>query len=228
MLSETLKLLDNYDQDFIQSNLVPLISEKRISKIRDCIDYRLKLFHIVCERPYDVHNAFATIRTSEALGIYNVHIVSNKKIKATGKATTQGAKRWVNLRYYCEDQTFFDALPDNCQMIAADFEPTHELDEIPLDKPTCIVLGSEHNGLSETFRERCDYRFKLPMYGMSQSFNLSIAGALILNRLVERYRTEIKPDTSDLDSADKDRLFTQYLIHSIGIDKAKIILKNIK
>lgn len=220
-------LIENHGQEKVISSLLTMIGEQRLERIENCIQQRLKHIHMACEYPYDIHNAFATIRTSEAFGVYNVHIISNDRIKATGKATTQGAKRWVFTNYYSETKQFFDSLPEDMAVAGACLNSTHSIEDLPIDRPICLLFGNEQQGLSEYSLSRCNYRFKLPMYGMSESFNLSIAGALTLSRVVTRYRSLIKPKETDLTHVDQQKLLAHYLIASFGIQRSNIVLKNL-
>lgn len=165
------------------------ISERRKERLEKTVSKRLDGLTIVAEGTHLRHNLSAIIRTAESFGISSVHLISSEKKKMSGAA--KGSERWVNLIIHKNTEQCFEYLKNKgFKLFVADFQnDSYTPETIPIDSPVAIVMGTELVGVSEEARALADGSIIIPMYGLTQSLNVSVASACILQRLSTRMRT---------------------------------------
>lgn len=173
----------------IVDTLTPYVREVRQEKIERLLDGRLPQIQVAIEAPSDPHNAAAVVRTAEALGVVDVHLVASERRALEAKNTTQGAFRWVRTHHHEDLREFLDqdAL-QGVSMYGAWMDAELTVEELPVDRPICVVFGNETRGLSKEARAACAGGFRIPMVGMSESLNLSVSAAITLYGLTSRHR----------------------------------------
>lgn len=175
--------------------LTPYLSENRLSLIEKIIQLRTNHLAIVLEDLFQSHNASAAVRSSECFGIQNIHFIENSNSYQKNHQVDMGSSKWINLhRYNQENQnntkTCLEKLKNqNYQIIGlALSDQSIPLDEINIEKKTALVFGTEETGLSKDALTLCDQTAIIPMYGFTQSFNISVSVALTLQNLNQRLR----------------------------------------
>ena len=155
---------------------------------------RTRHFTIVAEDTYQDHNASALIRNCDCFGIQDLHIIEQHNRYRLAKGMTQGSEKWVDLHYYSEfknnTQTCIDALRDQGYAIIAT-SPHEEdclLNDYDVSKKSAFFFGRENTGLSQEILDQADGFIKIPMFGFSESFNISVSVALLLQSLMIRLR----------------------------------------
>ena len=93
-------------------------------------------------------------------------------------------------------------------------DATHMLDELPIDRPICLLFGNEHAGLSAAAQAACEVRFRIPIYGFAESYNLSVAAALSMHATSSRLRARLGAD-GDLDEAGRELERARYYYRSV-------------
>jgi len=164
------------------------ISEKRRGRLEKTVRNRLDGLTIVAEGTHLRHNLSAIIRTAESFGISTVHLISAEKQKMSGAA--KGAERWVDLIVHNNTEQCFEYLKlQGYQIFVTDFqEDSYTPETAPVDRPVAIVMGTELIGVSEMAKKLSDGSIVIPMYGLTQSLNVSVASACVLQRLSTRMR----------------------------------------
>ena len=217
-----------YGSKNIIEKLTPYLTEERCQRIEKLLDNKIDSISIAVEAPCDIHNATAIVRTSEALGISNVDIVEWEGKQKISSMITRGAQKWTNVNFIKEWDSFIDKIrndPSKPILIGACVERGTPLEEIPLDRPICILLGNENRGLSQRAKEQCDKLYNIPMYGMTESFNLSVAAAMTLYSITNRKRVLMKKN-SDLSQLKREELKAEYYFKSLGTRIAYSCLKS--
>ncbi|HTX18627.1 MAG TPA: RNA methyltransferase [Bacteroidota bacterium] len=158
-------------------------SERRESKIRSVLSRRQPGLTIVMENIHDPHNVSAMLRSADAVGIHEVQLVYTKeKFPRVGKKSSSSANKWVGRRKFPSVRSCYDQLRSEGFLILA----TRLSDEarspyaIDLTSKCAIVFGNEHIGVSDEAASLADGTIKIPMMGMIQSLNVSVACAVIL------------------------------------------------
>jgi len=181
-------------------------------KIERVISGRLKGLACVCENFEKPHNAAAILRTCEALGILNVYIVEEDVPFEPAKGVTQGAEKWIILHRFRRAERAIAALKETGYEIygAVPREGSLSLEELPADRPLALAFGAEATGLSEKFLSACAGTFRIPMWGFSQSLNVSVAAAIALYHCARARRRYLGRE-GDLSSEELSALRARYL-----------------
>lgn len=175
--------------------LNPFITANKREKIEAALAQRTRYLTVVLEDIFQPHNASACLRSCECLGVQDVHIIENRNEYNVNPDVAMGSAKWLSLRRYnrSDNNTLecIERLRAGGYRIVA---TTPNVDsysplDLPLDKPTALLYGTEEIGLSAAALEQADACLKLPMYGFTQSYNISVTVAISLSALVERLRS---------------------------------------
>ncbi len=201
------------------------VTEKRKDRIWDVMSRRLPSFRVACESPTDIHNALAIVRTAESLGVTNISIIDHELKKNEGRGTMQGADVWSDISFHKNLAQFQNEfLPESCSLVGFDPHATLSIDEISVEGSLCFLFGNEHRGLSDEAKKRCDILCKIPMYGMTESYNLSVSAALALYECTERKRRVLE-GKSDVHQEELLSSIVWAYIKTIGPEPALKIAK---
>lgn len=210
---------DKHTRNYMLGHLKEMISEERWQKFHHILDLRTRYLTVVLEDIFQPHNASAVIRTCELMGIQDLHIIENRNIYETNRDIVVGSDKWINMHKYSKSenntlQCFTKLKRKGYKILATTPHKDDSLiTELPLDKKTAIVFGTEGDGLSETAIEHADAFVKIPMYGFTESYNISVSAALCLYELTGRMRREVK--NWQLSQQEKDILLLDYALKSI-------------
>ncbi|HMU43894.1 MAG TPA: RNA methyltransferase [Ignavibacteriaceae bacterium] len=158
-------------------------TENREQKIFRVAASRQFDFNIVLENIHDPHNVSAIFRSCDAVGIPEICLVYNKEqFPRIGKKSSASAFKWVKSKKYKSIAECYNELHDRGFKIYASSitEKSKSLYDLDLSENTAIVLGNEHRGVSSEAQNLADDNFMIPMHGMVQSLNVSVAAAVIL------------------------------------------------
>jgi tRNA (guanosine-2'-O-)-methyltransferase len=203
-----------YPTDRVLDVLSELTSNDRLKRIDDVLDTRLTSLSLGVEDLHHEHNGAACLRTAEGLGIHHVFAaeirnayphpelgerpkVSDKKTRIP-KGITMHAHRWVDLSLLKGDdersagvELVQAAQADGYQVFGAGPRGQFDLLDLPLDKPIMVLFGNEALGLREDTMAACDGVFKIPMYGFTESFNISVSVGMVLEQLGAKIRANL-------------------------------------
>lgn len=176
------------------------ISEPRKLTIEKVLAQRTTFVTVVLEDIFQSQNGSAVIRTCECMGLHEIHIIENKSQYDLNVKVLKGANKWMNLVKYKSNgsnntKICFDHLrAKGYKILATDpGEDGVPIDEIQTDQKLAIVLGNEHSGTSEFALSQADVKVKIPMYGFTESLNISVSAAICLNTLIPKIRTSSLP-----------------------------------
>jgi len=182
---------------------------RRIERIRQVAQSRLGGLTAVLENVRDPHNVSAVLRSAEGFGLRTVHVICPEGKPELSKRVTQGCHKWLDIRYYSDSATCLQQLRgDGFRLYAAEPEGgSRDLRDMEFTRPTALVFGSEHDGLSDEARALCDESFVISMCGFSQSFNVSVAVAISIFWGAQKRREVVgKPsDLSEIEIAQIER-----------------------
>lgn len=185
-MTEQEKLLFHHFSQFV--------SDHKKSFIEKVLSQRTTQVAVVLEDIYQSQNASAVIRTCECMGVQDVHIVENKSKYHLNTRVLKGADRWMNLvRHQVKDvnntETCFNQLRESgYRILVTDPSPDgisiHDIN--PADQKLALVFGNELRGTSPYAIEHGDQKIKIPMYGFTESLNISVSAAICLNSLITK------------------------------------------
>ena len=145
---------------------------------------------VVLEDIFQPHNASAVLRSCDCFGVQDVHVVENHNKYAPNSDVTMGSDKWVDFYKHPDILQTYDQLRRQGYRIIATLP--HENDtlitQLDISQPTALVFGTELTGLSQEAIDHADGYVKVPMYGFTESFNISVCAALSLFYLTERMR----------------------------------------
>ncbi|BCR20665.1 TrmH family RNA methyltransferase [Borrelia miyamotoi] len=170
--------------------LSKFITEQRRDRIEEVLSNRTNYLTLVLEDIFQSQNASATIRTIEILGLSNIHIIETNNKYTLNPDVVLGASKWIDIVKYTCVRAAFDNLRDNGYRIVATSlnNRSVSLEDFPIDNKMAIFFGTELTGLSHEVLENADLHLKIPMYGFTQSYNVSVAVAIVFYSLISRLR----------------------------------------
>lgn len=192
------------------------ISEHKKNFVEQVLEQRTRHITMVLEDIYQSQNASAVIRTCECMGIQDVHIIENASKYTVNRRVLKGSYKWVDLIRHRGKQrnntaACFDTLRANGYTIAAT-DPSPEgvsIHELGVNDKIAIVMGNELHGTSSYALEHADVKINIPMYGFTESLNISVSAAICLNTLIPALR---KSDVNwQLSEAEKDEIRLNWL-----------------
>ena len=200
------------------------VSADRIARIDHVLAHRLQSVAVACEDVFDPHNVAACVRTCEGLGLMDLHWILNRNAVRLTLTVAKSADQWMDFSIHQGTPAAIAALKgQGYQVWVSDLQATQTLNDLELPAKVVVVVGNAKFGISEAMRSAADQRYILPMHGMVQSFNLSVALALTLANLVPRRRRELAlgGQTGDLSTDRLAQVRRKWL--EFGVDRADIV-----
>lgn len=190
-------------------------TEKRTNKIESVVKSRQKSLHVVFENIHDPHNVSAIFRTCDAVGAGSISLVYNTEtFPKIGKKSSASAYKWVEKKKYKTIPECFNALKSDgfkiyVSSISSGARSIYELD---LTKKSAIVFGNEHRGVSKEAEELADVKFIIPMFGMVQSLNVSVAAAVVLYETLRQRLNKGIYNKSEFSDEEIQQLINKWII----------------
>lgn len=172
------------------SFLENILTESRKEKFLKVLQNRTNHFTVAIEDVFQLHNTSAVMRSCEVFGIQELHVVEEKYGKSIDKEIAMGAQKWVDVyRFGSISDCLQNVKAKGYQIIAT---TPHDndclLDDFDISKPSALFFGTEKNGLSQEVLSTADGFLKIPMVGFTESLNLSVSAAIIIQNIMERLR----------------------------------------
>ncbi len=158
-------------------------TEKRLNKIINTLKNRQQSLHVVIENVHDPHNVSAIFRSCDAVGVPEVSLLYTvESFPKISNVSSSSAAKWVEKKLFNDVEKCYSELKNKGFKIYASMldENAISLFDIDFTEKVAIVVGNEHRGVSEEAAELADARFYIPMMGMVQSLNVSVATAVSL------------------------------------------------
>lgn len=170
--------------------LESFLSDQRKQRFLDVLSKRTKHLTIALEDVYQLHNTSAVMRSCEVFGLQQMHVVEQRFGKRIDKEIALGAEKWVDIERYADmDSCVAKLRADGYQIIATSPHlGSADLEDFDITKRSAIFFGTEKEGLDEAFMQNADGYIKIPMYGFTESLNISVAAAIIIQNLSARLR----------------------------------------
>lgn len=172
------------------------VSDNKREKFDAIVQNRSRYVTVVLENLFQPHNAAAVLRSCDCFGVQDVHIIENDNVFVPNREIDMGASKWLNLhRYNTEPNNTLPclaSLKEKGYKIVATTPHTNDclIEDLPLDQPIALLFGTEAKGLTKEAMDYADAFVKLPMYGFTESYNISVSVALALFNLTERMRKD--------------------------------------
>lgn len=170
--------------------LADFVTEHKRDRIAEVLSERTRHFTVMLEDIYQPHNASACLRSCECLGVQDVHIVETRNEYRPNNEVSMGSSKWLTMHRYRTTKSALDTVKNKGYRIVATTpnEDGYDLTTLPLDQPVALLFGTEEEGLTDEALAAADDTMRLPMYGFTQSYNISVTVAVSLSQLVARLR----------------------------------------
>ncbi len=195
------------------------LTSPRLSKMRSVLEKRTRHLCLVMEDIYQSQNASAVLRSCDCFGIQDVHIIENQNVYEINPDVALGASKWLSLyKYNNQDHntsTCLSHLKEEGYRIVATSPHRNDLllEELPVDRRTALLFGTELKGLTQEAEGMADAFVKIPMLGFTESFNISVSAAICLYHLGAKIR-ETVPGWM-LSEAEKTDLLLEWIKQSV-------------
>ena len=200
------------------------VTDKRKNLFHKVLEQRTRHFSLVLENIYQQHNSSAVVRSCDIFGVQDVHVIENTYSSKVSRHVARGSQKWLTFHRYKKDtnntEECFSNLRDQGYQIIATTPHNDScyLHDFDISKKSAFVFGVEKEGVSDYAMEKADGFLKIPMVGFTESLNISVAAAIILENLTTRLRN------SDinwrLSSQETNELYTEWIQKSIkNVDK---------
>lgn len=166
------------------------LTENRKEGFLRVLKNRTKYFTIAMEDVYQLHNTSAVMRSCEVFGIQELNVIEQKFGKRIDTEIAMGAQKWVDVFRYNSVQSCMDEMRAKGYQIIAT-TPHDEscfLHEFDITKPAALFFGTERDGLSQEVLDQADGFLKIPMVGYTESLNISVSAAIIIQDITTRLR----------------------------------------
>lgn len=190
------------------------MTDRRRAKIEKVLSQRQKDLTLVLDNIHDPHNVSAIYRSCDAFGVHKVHLYyTDTPFPHLSEKTSASARKWVDTVRHNDKESLIGELKNKgYQILATNCTPTAKpLREYDLTMPTAIIMGNEHSGVSEELFPLVDGEIYIPMFGMIQSFNVSVAAALLLGEASRQRQLKGMYDTKTFSGEEYQKLLADWL-----------------
>lgn len=187
--------LTPHQKEALYQEASQLISENKRDLFDRLAPLRTRHIAVVLEDIYQSHNASAVLRSCDCFGVQDVHVIEARNPFNPAGDVAVGSSKWVDYYSYPDTPTTYRRLRDLGYRIVATTPHTDDtlITDLDISQPTALVFGTELTGLTQQAIDLADAYVKIPMYGFTESFNISVCAALSLFSLTSRLRNSDIP-----------------------------------
>lgn len=195
------KKLFSYLEDFV--------TENRRHKFIEILKHRTKHFTVVLEDVYQMHNTSAVIRSCDVFGVQQAHAIEVQHKNVLDKQIAMGAQKWVDITYHANTNSCIKKLRNNGYQIIATTPHNNScfVEDFDVTKKSALFFGSEKNGVSDNVLKQADGFIKIPMVGFTESLNISVSAAIILQSLT----TKLKKSTVNWQLTEEEKELQRFI-----------------
>lgn len=206
---------DKILRDRVVEYLQQFITEKRLERLAEILQYRTRHVTVVLEDLFQAQNISAVLRTCDCYGVQDVHVIQHRNEFEANKDISMGADKWLSIHEYPHSdhnvKDCIDRLHEQGYWVAATLpdEKKRTIFDLPVEQKTAFLFGTELTGLSDEAVKYADGNVLIPMYGFTESFNISNSAAIILSHFTEKMRhSDVNWHLSD---EERDQIYFEWL-----------------
>ena len=200
------------------------LTDRRKELFHKILAERTRHFTVVLENIFQPHNASAVVRTCDIFGVQDIYTIETTYINKVSRHVAKGSQKWLDFHRFKADENntencfkdlrskgyqIIGTTPHNDSCVLADFDVT---------KKSAFVFGVEKEGISDYAKENADGFLKIPMVGFTESLNISVAAAIILQDVTSKLKKTAIP--WQLSSEEKDAIYFDWVKKTIkNVDK---------
>jgi len=178
----------------IIDHLAQYVSDHKKKTIEEVLDKRTRHLTIVLEDIFQSQNASAVFRTAECFGVQDIHLIENLSKYALNKRVLRGANKWLTIKKHAQKEkdnskACLESLKASGYKILATMPSANlTIQQVDVSNKIAVVMGNELHGLSDTAIALADYKVTIPMFGFTESLNLSVSAAICVHELINRMK----------------------------------------
>ncbi|HDS09447.1 MAG TPA: RNA methyltransferase [Firmicutes bacterium] len=187
-------------------------TKDREDRLRSVLDNRYADLQLILEEIHNTHNISAILRTADGLGVQNINLIyTAEESFRINPLITKGVHKWMNINQFeTVKQAVLPLKEAGYKIYSTGFsKDSVPFLEVDFTLPCAIILGNEHEGVSDFAKSISDKTIYLPMFGFSQSFNVSVANAIILSEA--RRQRIIKGNSGNIPEEMKEEIFQKWI-----------------
>lgn len=180
-------------EQLVFQHLSQFVSDHKKEVVEKVLNARTRDITVVLEDIFQSQNASAVIRTCECMGIQDIHIVENITKYSINPRVLKGSHKWIDIIHHTSKtmnntEALFSRLKEEGYKILVT-DPGVDgisIQDVDVENKLALVFGNELRGISKEARRLCDQKVKIPMYGFTESLNISVSAAICLNTIITR------------------------------------------
>lgn len=169
--------------------LESFLTDRRRLKNHAVLTNRTNHFSVAIEDVYQLHNTSAVMRSCDIFGIQNLHVIEERNLRTIDREIAMGAQKWVDIHRYHTTKNCVESLKNEGYQIVATTphgDNNVTLSEFDISKKSVFFFGKEDKGLSDHILQQSDVQLKIPMYGFTESLNISVSASIILQEVTRK------------------------------------------
>lgn len=189
-------------------------TQRRLDRLTMALEHTQPDLTIVLENIHDPHNVSAILRTCDAVGVRKINLLyTEETFPKIGKKSSASAYKWIETEKFKSVSDCYESLRSDGFQIAASIVVNNStsLYEMDLQKKVALVFGNEHRGVSEEAASSADILFQIPMFGMVQSLNVSVACAITLYEALRQRMKSGDFDKQKIEGAEFKKRFNEWV-----------------
>ena len=200
----------------MNTSLEDFMLQKRVRRLRQVVQNRTRNLCVVVDGVHDPHNLSATVRSCDAFGILDLHVVESQARFRVSHKVSQGTQKWLDIHRWPNPEDCAEKLHQSgFQLFVADVNTeSQSIDHLPFGEKLALVFGNEHQGASAHMRQVADGSFHIPMFGFAESLNISVSVGISL-AIAVRERVRILGQHGDLSEQQQQRLIEDWQKRSV-------------
>lgn len=220
-------MLDSNYKKALTQYLEGFVSERRLGRLKEVLEERTNHVTIVLEDVYQSHNFSAVLRSADIFGIQSINFIENRNKYKISEDVSMGSTQWLTLNRYQKHENNTKACLSELKakgykIIATSLHKNSvSLSELDVTQPIALVFGTELTGITKDVEDMADEFVKLPMYGFTESFNISVCAALCMYELSTKIRKEVP--NFHLSDLEKEDIYIEWL--KASVKKHDLIIK---
>ena len=220
-------MLDLEYKKALTQYLEGFVSERRRGRLAEVLDARTNHLTVVLEDVYQSHNFSAVLRSADIFGIQSINFIENRNKYKISEDVSMGSTQWLTLNRYQKHENntkacLTDLKAQGYKIVATSLHKNSvSLSEIDVSQPITLVFGTELTGITKDVEDMADEFVKLPMYGFTESFNISVCAALCMYELSTKIRKEVP--NFGIKESEKATIYIEWL--KASIKKHDLIIK---
>lgn len=198
--------------DNLEASAEQALTPERLARIRGVAAARLSGLAVAFDSLHDPHNISAALRSCEAFGVQNVHLVGSARTAPINSGVTKGCERWLTFHWHETAAACMEALHAQGfrALLTMPGDDSPSIGDVDFSAKVALVFGNEHAGVSPEFEGLADGRCHVPMFGFVESLNVSVAVAVSLAHAAAARRSALGAQ-SDQTPRQRDELLKAWL-----------------